>query len=103
MEQLFYFRDVEKSELYGCKMGVLVNSFGSINVDAELITLANGCACCSIRTDLMQAVVKMAIKTNPPEHIVIEASSEADPRGCTVAFWSGNFASGCWWIKLIQS
>jgi G3E family GTPase len=87
------------SAKHGCKIGVLVNDFGSINVDAELIsdidegldgttmmTLANGCACCSIRTDLMQAVLKLATKTNPPEHIVIEASGVADPKGVYDSF-----------------
>jgi hypothetical protein len=88
------------SAKHGCKIGVLVNDFGSINVDAELIseidkgldgagimmTLANGCACCGIRTDLMQAVLKMATKTNPPEHIVIEASGVADPKGVYDSF-----------------
>ena len=41
-------------------MAVLVNDFGSINIDAELvvgvesdvISLANGCICCTIREDL---------------------------------------------------
>jgi G3E family GTPase len=86
------------SAKHGRKIGVLVNDFGSINVDAELIseidedmdgimmTLANGCACCSIRIDLMQAVLKMATKTNPPEHIVIEASGVADPKGVYDSF-----------------
>jgi G3E family GTPase len=88
------------SAKHGCKIGVLVNDFGSINVDAELIseidkgldgagimmTLANGCACCGIRTDLMQAMLKMATKTNPPEHIVNEASGVADPKGVYDSF-----------------
>ena len=84
---------------HGRKIGVLVNDFGSINVDAELIseiedgldgvammTLANGCVCCGIRTDLMQAVLKLASKTDPPEHIVIEASGVADPKGVYDSF-----------------
>ena len=43
---------------------MLVNDFGAINIDAELIvetgadqvSLANGCVCCSIRDDLIGAV-----------------------------------------------
>jgi Ni2+-binding GTPase involved in maturation of urease and hydrogenase len=45
---------------HGLKVAVLVNDFGSINIDAELvvgvesnvISLANGCICCTIRDDL---------------------------------------------------
>ena len=79
---------------HGRRIGVLVNDFGSINVDAELITevedgmmtLANGCVCCSIRVDLIQAVLKLADRSDRPEHIVIESSGVADPKGVYEAF-----------------
>ncbi len=79
---------------HGRRIGVLVNDFGSINVDAELvteveegmITLANGCVCCSIRTDLIQAVLQLADRADRPEHIVIESSGVADPTGVYDAF-----------------
>ena len=64
---------------HGIKIGVLVNDFGAINVDADLISevedgvmsLANGCICCSIRTDLIQAVLKLIDLPEPPQHIII--------------------------------
>lgn len=79
---------------HGRRIGVLVNDFGSINVDAELITqveegmmtLANGCVCCSIRTDLIQAVLQLAERDDRPEHILIESSGVADPAGVYEAF-----------------
>ena len=45
---------------HGLRVAVLVNDFGSINIDTELIvgieddaiSLANGCVCCNIRDDL---------------------------------------------------
>ena len=45
---------------HGLRVAVLVNDFGAINIDAELvvgveddmISLANGCVCCQIRDDL---------------------------------------------------
>ena len=48
---------------HGLRVGVLVNDFGSINIDAELvvgvdgnmISLANGCVCCQIRDDLVES------------------------------------------------
>ena len=79
---------------HGRRIGVLVNDFGSINVDAELVTdvsddmisLANGCICCTIRMDLIQAVLQMVNNTERPEHIVIESSGVADPAGIVKSF-----------------
>ena len=79
---------------HGIKIGVLVNDFGAINVDADLISevedgvmsLANGCICCSIRTDLIQAVLKLVDLPEPPQHIIIEASGVADPAGILKSF-----------------
>lgn len=79
---------------HGRRIAVLVNDFGSINIDAELITevgdgmvsLANGCICCSIRMDLIGAVLRMADLPDRPEHIVIESSGVADPAGIVSSF-----------------
>jgi G3E family GTPase len=79
---------------HGRRIAVLVNDFGSINIDAELITevgdgmvsLANGCICCSIRMDLIGAVLRMADLLDRPEHIVIESSGVADPAGIVSSF-----------------
>lgn len=51
------------SEKHGVRAAVLVNDFGSINIDARLVVgvegdtveLANGCICCTIRDDLAGA------------------------------------------------
>ncbi len=72
---------------HGLRIAVVVNDFGSINIDAELITdvgegmvsLANGCICCVIRSDLISAVLKLADRPERPDHIVIESSGVADP------------------------
>ena len=79
---------------HGWRIAVLVNDFGSINIDAELITevdegmvnLVNGCICCSIRSDLIGAVLKMAGLPDRPEHILIESSGVADPAGIVSSF-----------------
>jgi G3E family GTPase len=79
---------------HGRRIAVLVNDFGSINIDAELITevgdgmvsMANGCICCSIRSDLIGAVLKMAGLDDRPEHILIESSGVADPAGIVSSF-----------------
>lgn len=72
---------------HGLRMAVLVNDFGAINVDAELIvgveddmmSLANGCVCCQIRDDLVDAVDRVLALPQPPDYIVLEASGVADP------------------------
>jgi len=72
---------------HGLRMAVLVNDFGAVNVDAELVvgveddmmSLANGCVCCQIRDDLMEAVDRVLAADTPPEFIVLEASGVADP------------------------
>ncbi|MCB1540926.1 MAG: GTP-binding protein [Rhodoblastus sp.] len=71
---------------HGRRIGVLVNDFGAISIDTRLIaaregdvvTLANGCACCSVAGDLGEALDRVAAVASP-EHILIEASGVADP------------------------
>ena len=79
---------------HGLRVAVLVNDFGSINIDAELvvgvegdvISLANGCVCCTIRDDLVESVVATIERPEQPEYILLEASGVADPSGLMVTF-----------------
>ena len=69
------------------RYGVIVNDFGSINVDAGLIVgqdqgviaLANGCVCCAAGDDMGDALHRIAGRTPPPDHVLIEASGVSDP------------------------
>jgi G3E family GTPase len=71
----------------GTRFVVLVNDFGSINVDAEAIAstgadtieLTNGCTCCTIGGDLVLALKTVLSRPDPPDAIVIEASGVANP------------------------
>jgi G3E family GTPase len=75
------------SEPQGIRYGVLVNDFGAINVDAALIaestaeqvSLANGCVCCTIRTDLVDALGSLLDRNPLPDRIIIEASGLSRP------------------------
>lgn len=75
------------SDPQGVRFAVLVNDFGAINIDADLVveadagrvTLENGCVCCSIQTDLIEAVATLARLDPPPDRIVIEASGVSRP------------------------
>ena len=74
---------------HGLCVGVLVNDFGSINIDAELvigvdgnmISLSNGCVCCQIRDDLVEAVAALLARPESIEYILLEASGVADLAG----------------------
>ena len=66
-------------------VGVLVNDFGAIKIDADLIRnrsgttlqLANGCVCCSIAGDL--GVALESLRALHMEQVIIEASDVAQP------------------------
>ena len=79
---------------HGLRVAVLVNDFGSINIDAELvvgvegntISLANGCVCCQIRDDLIESVAALLARPETIEYILLEASGVADPAGIFMTF-----------------
>ena len=79
---------------HGLRVGVLVNDFGAVNIDAELvvgvdgnmISLANGCVCCQIRDDLIESVTALLERTEAVEYILLEASGVADPGGIFMTF-----------------
>ncbi len=71
----------------GQRITVLVNDFGAISIDAELIAraggdtiaLTNGCICCTIGGDLYDAIDRILRSDDRPDLLVIEASGVADP------------------------
>jgi G3E family GTPase len=71
----------------GRRIAAVVNDFGAINIDAELITgasdgvvsLSNGCICCSLQGDLLRTLAALLRRDPRPEFIVIETSGVADP------------------------
>jgi len=79
---------------HGLKAAVLVNDFGAINIDAqmivgvegEMVTLSNGCICCTIRGDLLKAVLRLLDTETPPEYILIETSGVSDPAAVATTF-----------------
>ncbi len=79
---------------HGLRVGVLVNDFGAINIDAGLIvgidnnmiSLSNGCVCCQIRDDLVESVVGLITRPEAIEYILLEASGVADPAGIFMTF-----------------
>lgn len=84
---------------HGLRVAVLVNDFGSINVDADLVvgveddvmSLANGCVCCSIRDDLIETVEAVLERPERPEYILLEASGVSDPSSIAMTFTDQRF------------
>ena len=71
----------------GLKIAVLVNDFGELAIDADLIeteeddliSIAGGCVCCSFGSDLMGALMALAQRDPPPQLVIIETSGVALP------------------------
>ncbi len=79
---------------HGLRVGVLVNDFGAINIDAELvegveentINLTNGCVCCEIRDDLVNSLEQLLTREDVIDYVILEASGVADPEGIVMTF-----------------
>lgn len=78
----------------GIKTAVLVNEFGEIGIDNELIIttddnmveLSNGCVCCTINDDLVQAVYKVLEREDKVDYLVVETTGLADPLPVALTF-----------------
>lgn len=74
------------------KVAVLVNEFGDINIDSQLLIsidedmmeLSNGCICCTINEDLVEAVYKVMEKDI--DYLIIETTGVADPAPIAITF-----------------
>lgn len=71
----------------GRKLAVLVNEFGALPIDADLIeaegddliSIAGGCICCSFGSDLTAALMGLLDLDTSPDHVLIECSGVALP------------------------
>ena len=78
----------------GLKTAVLVNEFGEIGIDNELVVstneemveLSNGCICCSINGELLEAVERILNRPKPVEYLVVETTGLADPLPVAMTF-----------------
>lgn len=78
----------------GLKTAVLVNEFGEIGIDNELIIstgedmveLSNGCICCTINNDLVEAVYKVLERQDRVDYLVVETTGLADPLPVALTF-----------------
>jgi G3E family GTPase len=78
----------------GLRTAVLVNEFGEIGIDHELVVatgetfveLSNGCICCTINSDLVQAVPELLARADSPDCLVVETTGLADPLPVALSF-----------------
>lgn len=88
------------SNANGKRIALIINEFGDIGVDREVINgcgiercaeddvmeLANGCICCTVADDFLPTMEKLLNRAEPPDHIVIETSGLALPKPLVKAF-----------------
>lgn len=81
----------------GLKTAVLVNEFGEIGIDNELLVtlegaddnmveLSNGCICCTINNDLVDAVYRVLERQDQIDYLVVETTGLADPLPIALTF-----------------
>ncbi len=84
----------------GKKLAVLVNEFGTVGVDGDILKgcadencpeenimeLANGCICCTVAEDFIPTIEALMARPVRPDHILIETSGLALPKPLLKAF-----------------
>lgn len=82
------------SNCQNLKVAVLVNEFGDINIDSQLLVsmdedmveLTNGCICCTINDGLVDAVYRVLERDDRIDYLVIETTGVADPLPIILTF-----------------
>jgi G3E family GTPase len=68
------------------RFGLIINEFGEVGIDGqildnpkeEIMEISNGCLCCVVRSDLVEAIKKM-VNSGKVDYIIIETSGLAEP------------------------
>ena len=83
------------SENHGKKYAVIVNEFGEIGIDNDLIVGAdeevfemnNGCVCCTVRGDLIRIIEGLMKRKGKFDAIIVETTGLADPAPVAQTFF----------------
>src|SRR4051812_27304926 len=83
------------SEPHGKKYAVIVNEFGEIGIDNELVVGAdeevfemnNGCICCTVRGDLIRIIEGLMRRKGKFDAIIVETTGLADPAPVAQTFF----------------
>ncbi|KAF2851962.1 cobW-domain-containing protein [Plenodomus tracheiphilus IPT5] len=99
-------RHILQSPDHGLRIAVIVNDMASVNVDANLISrsngksgasgeirvkerliqMENGCICCTLRSDLLVELARLAWSNEGFDHVVIESSGISEPQQVAETF-----------------
>jgi G3E family GTPase len=83
----------------GLRTAVIANEIGDIAIDNDLIVgagddmleLANGCICCSINNDLVEAIFRVLQRTPRVDRVIVETTGLADPLPVVLTFLRTEF------------
>ena len=83
------------SEPHGKRYAVIVNEFGEVGIDNDLIVsgdeevfeMNNGCICCTVRGDLIRIIDGLMLRRNKFDAIVVETTGLADPAPVAQTFF----------------
>jgi G3E family GTPase len=86
-------------EQHGRKIAVIVNEFGAISIDgqlvihdeeAQLVEFNNGCLCCTVRGDLVETLGRLQERPDKLDGILIETTGLADPAPVASTFFAAD-------------
>jgi G3E family GTPase len=83
------------TETHGKRFAVIVNEFGEVGIDNDLIVDAdeeifemnNGCICCTVRGDLIRIIAGLMRRSRAFDGIVVETTGLADPAPVAQTFF----------------
>lgn len=83
------------SERHGKRYAVIVNEFGEIGIDTELVVnadeeifeMSNGCVCCTVRGDLVRIIDGLMRRKGKFDAIIVETTGLADPAPVAQTFF----------------
>ena len=90
------------SEEHGKRLAVIVNEFGEVGIDQDLVIQAdeeifemnNGCICCTVRGDLIRILSKLMRHRDRFDRVVIETTGLADPGPVAQTFFVDDELAG---------
>ena len=88
------------SQKHGYKCAIIINEFGAISIDNQLVVgadeeileLNNGCLCCRVRGDLVRSLGDLLRKQKRFDYVLIETTGLADPNPVVHTFKASELA-----------